>query len=278
MSLKIDAAPRALQPRVTQRHLEAEVAHCVDGVTSPLLANITPRALDEHVHGRWRPGGTMSTPSRRARRRAKDLPNSRIVRYADDFAVLMHGTRADVEALREDLATVLAPLGLRLSPGKTRIVPMSEGFDFLGFHIRWRRKRGTSKWYVYTFIARRPIRALKDKIRALTHRTSQQHPRAALIRLNQIMRGWANYFRHAVCKHTMATLERFTWSRVIRWWRKQHRWKWKDVRKRLTSSTGRWSRPTVDGIELFNLARVAITRYRYRGVKIPNPWVQPNHA
>jgi Group II intron, maturase-specific domain len=44
--------------------------------------------------------------------------------------------------------------------------------------------------------------SLKDKIRACTHRTSQQPPRDALIRLNQIMRGWANYFKHAVCKHT----------------------------------------------------------------------------
>ena len=51
---------------------------------------------------------------------------------------------------------------------------MSEGFDFLGFRIQWRRKRGTNKWYVYTFIADRPIRSVKAKIRALTNRTSQQ--------------------------------------------------------------------------------------------------------
>ena len=50
---------------------------------------------------------------------------------------------------------------------------MSDGFDFLGFRIRWKRKRGTNKWHVYTFIADRPIRSLKAKIRALTHRTSQ---------------------------------------------------------------------------------------------------------
>ena len=95
---------------------------------------------------------------------------------------------------------------------------MSEGFDFLGFRIQWRRKRGTNKWYVYTFIADRPIRSLKDKIRALTNRMSQQQPRDVLIRLNQIMRGWANYFKHAVCKHTLNTLENFVWRRVIRWW------------------------------------------------------------
>jgi hypothetical protein len=73
------------------------------------------------------------------------------------------GTRADVEILHDDIAIVLAPLGLRLSPAKTRIVHMSEPFDFLGFRIQWKRKRGTNKRYVYTFIADRPIRSLKGQ-------------------------------------------------------------------------------------------------------------------
>jgi RNA-directed DNA polymerase len=112
---------------------------------SPLLANIALSALDEHAHGPWLDGGAMSTPRRRARRRAKGLPNWRIVRYADDFVILVHGTRDDAETLREDIARVLAPLGLRLSQAKTRVAHMSEGLDFLGFRIQWRRKRGTSK-------------------------------------------------------------------------------------------------------------------------------------
>jgi RNA-directed DNA polymerase len=248
------------------------------GILSPLLANIALSALDEHVHGPWLAGGAMSSPRRRARRRAKGLPNWRIVRYADDFVILVHGTRDDVEALREDVADVLAPLGLRLSAAKTQIVHMSDALDFLGFRIQWRRKRGTSKWYVYTFIADRPIRSVKQKVRALTGRTSQQPPWDVLIRLNQIMRGWANYFRHAVCKHTLGSLENFVWHRVIRWWRRLHRWKWKDVRRHLTDPSGRWSRPTAGGIELFNIASVPVTRYRYRGSKIPTPWTLPNHA
>ena len=173
---------------------------------------------------------------------------------------------------------MLAPLGLRLSQAKTRIAHMSEPLTFLGFRIQWRRKRGTSKWYVYTFISARPIQALKGKIRALTHRTSQQPPRAALIRLNQIMRGWANYFKHAVCKHTFGSLDDFAWHRVIRWWMRLHHWKWKDVRRLLTGPHGRWRRPSADGIELFNIAKVPVTRYLYRGSKIPNPWTLPNHA
>ena len=53
---------------------------------------------------------------------------------------------------------------------------MSESFCFLGFRIQWKRKRGTDKCYVCTFIHKRPIRALKDKIRAIMHRTSQWPP------------------------------------------------------------------------------------------------------
>ena len=98
-------------------------------------------------------------------------------------------------------------MGQRLSPAKTQVVHMSESFGFLGFRIQWKRKRGTDKWYAYTFIDKRPIQAVKDKIRALTHRTSQWPSRDVLTQLNQITRGWANYFRHAVSKHTMKALD-----------------------------------------------------------------------
>jgi len=247
------------------------------GILSPLIFNIAMSVLDEHLHAPWKPGGTMATSGQRARRRARGLPNWRACRYADDFVVLVHGTRADAETLREEIADVLAPLGLRLSPAKTRIAHMSEGFDFLGFRVQWKRKRGTSKWHAYTFIADRPIRALKTKIRALTNRTSQQDLRHALIRLNQIMRGWASYFKHAVCKHTLASLAHFAWWRVIRWQRTLHRWNWKDVRRAFTTPHGRWKPIAADGIELFNLETVPVTRYRYRGSKIPSPWI-PDHA
>jgi hypothetical protein len=52
------------------------------------------------------------------------------------FVVLVHRTQADTEALREEVAHVLQPLGLRLSPAKTRVAHMSDGFDFLGFHLQ----------------------------------------------------------------------------------------------------------------------------------------------
>ncbi|MQB02064.1 MAG: group II intron reverse transcriptase/maturase [Actinobacteria bacterium] len=248
------------------------------GILSPLLANIALTVLDEHLHEPWRPGGSMSTAYSRSRCRVKGLPRWRLVRYADDFVILVHGTEAHTEALRDAVAHVLAPLGLRLAAAKTQVVHMSDGFDFLGFRIQWKRKRGTDRWHVYTFIADRPIRSLKAKVRALTNRTSQQDPRTVLIRLGQIMRGWANYFKHAACKRTLSRLSHFVWWRVIRWLRTLHRWKWKDVRRRFTTPDGRWKPIAVDGIELFKLETVRVTRYRYRGDTIPNPWTLPTNA
>lgn len=242
------------------------------GILSPLLANIALSVLDEHVHAPWRPGGAMSTTGRRRYRRQRGLPNWRLVRYADDFVVLVTGTRADVEALREEIAVVLAAIGLAMSPEKTRVVHMSEGFDFLGFHIQWKRKRGSDKWHVYTFIGDRPVDSVKTKVRALTHRTSQQDPAAVLTRLGQILRGWSAYFRHAAAKNTFRHVAHFVWNRVARWLRQLHRWSWAQFRRNFTTAWGRWLPISADGVELFDLNSVAVTRYRYRGAAIPTPW------
>ena len=138
------------------QHQDTHTGTPQGGILSPLLANIALSVLDEHLHGPWKPGGTMATEYQRARRRAKGLPTWRLVRYADDFVVLVNGSRDDTEALREDVARVLTPVGLRLSPAKTQVTHLADGFDFLGFRIQWRRKNGTNTWHVYTFIGDRP--------------------------------------------------------------------------------------------------------------------------
>ena len=79
---------------------------------------------------------------------------------------MIHGERRHAEALREEAAAVLAPLGLRLAEEKTRVAHIDEGFDFLGFTIRRMRKRGTSKHYIYTVPSKKAIQAIKDKVSA----------------------------------------------------------------------------------------------------------------
>jgi RNA-directed DNA polymerase len=102
------------------------------------LANIALSVLDEHVAARW--------PDRvaRAKRRRHGLANYRIIRYADDFAVMVAGTEAHARELLGDIANVLASVGLRLSTDKTLVTHIDEGLDFLGWRIQRHRKRGTT--------------------------------------------------------------------------------------------------------------------------------------
>jgi len=93
---------------------------------------------------------------------------------------------------------------------------MGDGFDFLGFRIRWKCKKGSTKSSVSTVIADRPVRSVKAKIRALKHRTSQWVALAPLrTRLGQMMRGWATYFQHPVAKGTFSKLDQFVFRRVV---------------------------------------------------------------
>ena len=50
---------------------------------------------------------------------------------------------ASARALRAEVGRVLAPMGLRLSADKTRLTHIEEGFEFLGWRIQRRKKKGT---------------------------------------------------------------------------------------------------------------------------------------
>jgi RNA-directed DNA polymerase len=236
------------------------------GILSPLLANIALSGLDEKFARDWK---AMGTVARRHTRRRKGLGTWRLVRYADDFVVMVSGTRANAERLRAEVAAVLAPMGLRLSEAKTRVVHLDEGLDFLGFRTQRKRKRGSAKRYVYTYPSKKAVMAIKAKVRALTHRSAFPTLAALLSRVNSTLRGWAAYFRHGVSKRTFSAVGVFAWRRVVRWVRKRHpRASWATLLRRYLPG---WV-PTDDGITLFNPVTVTVTRYRYRGNKIPNPW------
>ena len=106
---------------------------------SPLLANIALSALDEHFTAKW---NALGTTSARAKHQRTGVCITLIVRYADDFVIMVRGQRSDAEALWQETAMVLAPMGLNLSPKKTRVSHIDEGMDFLGWHIQRRRWRG----------------------------------------------------------------------------------------------------------------------------------------
>jgi RNA-directed DNA polymerase len=135
------------------------------GILSPLLANVALSVLDEHFAKA--PGGPQSTAKQRWTRRQKGLPNYRLIRYADDFVILVSGTREHAKALLPEAAEVLSTVGLRLSEEKTLITHIDEGLDFLGWHIQRHQKRGTSRQYVYNYPAKKALRSIKAKTKAI---------------------------------------------------------------------------------------------------------------
>jgi RNA-directed DNA polymerase len=148
---------------------------------SPLLCNIALHLLDEA----WAKSG----------RRLGVL-----VRYADDLVVLC-ATREQAEQARELAVTVLAELGLRMHPGKTRIAHLArgaEGFDFLGFHHRVKESwKWRGRWYLQKWPSRRAMASIRAKIRDRTARRYAHLPLTWVIEnLNAVLRGWGAYFRY----------------------------------------------------------------------------------
>lgn len=237
------------------------------GILSPLLANIALSVLDDHFAKGWEAHSATYTDRRRRRRHG--LANYRMIRYADDFVVMVSGDRSHAEALRDEVAAVLAPMGLRLSEEKTTVCHIDQGFDFLGYRIQRHRKRGTAKHFVYLYPSKKALASIVDRIRMLTRRGTNPSLEALLHRLNPVLRGWTNYFRYGVSKATLNYLRAFVWRRVVVWLRRKYRRStWKQLRRRYLP--GWW--PTENGVRLFNPAGVPVTYYRYRGYNIPTPW------
>lgn len=146
---------------------------------------------------------------------------------------------------------------------------LSQSSTLLGFRIRRHQQRGSKKQYVYTYPSKSALAAIKAKVRKLTREALNSTLEALLYRLNLILRGWTNYFRHAASKKTFSYLDDIAWHRVAIWLRHKHphrNWKW--LHRRYLPG---W-RPAEGTMTLYDPKKVAIVRYRYRGACIPSPW------
>jgi len=238
------------------------------GILSPVLANLALSVLDESIA--QIPGGPGSTQGQRAVRRHRGQGNYRLVRYADDWLLMVSGTREHAQQMREHAAAVLAPMGLRLSAEKTKITHIDEGLDFLGWHIQRHRKRGTDRQYIYTYPSRKAIKAVTAKVKTICRRNVNQPLQTLIRQLNPALRGWCAYFRPGVSATAFADLARYTQGRFWRWARRKHRRITVKAIRRRYCNGGWW--PATTEIGLFNPAKVGTTRYRYRGAAIPAPW------
>jgi len=138
------------------------------------------------------------------------------MRYADDFIA----TGATKELLEQKakpaLTDFLTPRGLELSEQKTVITHIQKGFDFLGHTVR---KFGDK---LLMTPAKSSVKALHEKLRLCIHSARGSPQEALLLKLNPLIRGWANYYRHGASKRTFDRLDHHVFRQLWRWAKRRH--------------------------------------------------------
>jgi len=184
------------------------------GVISPLLLNVALHGLEEAAGVRYWATGT---------RAGEIKPGSpAAVRYADDMVVLCH-SQEQAEQVKAQLAEWLAPRGLAFNEEKTKIVHLSEGFDFLGFNVR----RYRSKLLIKP--SKAAVRRLRERLAASMRMLRGGNAMAVIATLGPIIRGWAAYYRTVVSSRLFRWLDNYVWKLLYKWsiWRhknKPKRW------------------------------------------------------
>src|SRR5690349_6564418 len=84
--------------------------------------------------------------------------------------------------------------------------------DFLGWRIQRHRKKGTREQYVYSYPAKKSVKAVLAKVKTVCCEVGVNQPLDVLIRrLNPVLRGWCAYFRPGVSSVTFAYLRHYVW-------------------------------------------------------------------
>jgi RNA-directed DNA polymerase len=188
------------------------------GIASPLLANIYLHEMDLQW---WSSYGALSNYQRQHRRK-HGVGNVQLVRYADDFLVLTNGSKSQAHGLKDEFGTILAHLGLTLSPDKTLVTHIDDGFEFLGFHIQRRIKRSEPpRKVLYVTATDRNVQRYRDKIRELLAESNADVVNK-LRALNRVIQGWANYYRHVQSSHVRDRLENWTFWTFWAWLKRKH--------------------------------------------------------
>jgi RNA-directed DNA polymerase len=207
-------------------YIEQEMVHATErgtpqgGVVSPLLLNIALHGMEEAIGVKYNCRGEL-------------VGKRAVVRYADDFVCFCE-TREDAEQVQRILTKWLTERGLTLSEEKTRIVHLTEGFDFLSFNIRHYPAPQTTRsgWKLLIKPSKEATKDIRKKLKDQWKKALGVNIRLALAQLNSIIRGWANYFRTAVAKEIFSKLDDWMFYKAVRSAKHKHPKKSKDWQRR----------------------------------------------
>lgn len=169
------------------------------GIISPTLANM---ALD----------GIQNLLSTRFRKQDK----VHMVRYADDFIITGKTDTLLSDQIKPLIVQFLNERGLELSAEKTRISHIDDGFNFLGFNIRKYKRKLLIK------PSKSSIASVKKNIKEIVAANKAAKTVNLIGKLNLIIRGWANYYRHVVSQQIFDKIDHAIWKMTWQWAKRRH--------------------------------------------------------
>ena len=131
------------------------------------------------------------------------------VRYADDCSIFLKSKRAAERVLASITRFLEKKLHLEVNEEKTSICRPVH-FKVLGHGFVSSYKKGDKDKYRLC-IAQKSWKRLKEKIKVITKKTSPIPLVERITRLNHLMYGWVNYFKHATGYQKFKRLD--TWIR-----------------------------------------------------------------
>ena len=174
------------------------------GIISPTLMNLTLDGLERLLKQRFKHSGYY-------------VPKVNLVRYADDFIITGRSREQLENEVYPMVESFLAERGLQLSPQKTTITHIDEGFDFLGQNLR---KRGGK---LLITPSKKNTQAFLTKVREIILSNDCASQDNLIWQLNSVIRGWVGYHRHVSARRTFGKVDHLIWCSLWQWARKRHR-------------------------------------------------------
>ena len=191
-------------------YMEKTVYHSSDegtpqgGIISPVLANLALDGLEGELYKLF--------PTDSSTKRAK----VHYVRYADDFIITSSSKELLEEVVRPLVERFMGERGLELSPTKTTITHIDDGFDFLGQNIR----KYNGKLLIKP--SKKNIKKFLAKVRDTVKTNKAAKTGNLILQLNPMIQGWANYHRHIVSKKVFTSVHAAIFKTLWRWACRRH--------------------------------------------------------
>ncbi len=257
------------------------------GVLSPLLSNIMLNEFDQYLHERYlcakarKDRWYCNHSIKKGRRTAREenwqwQPAVAYCRYADDFVIVVKGTKADAQAIREECRQMLeGRLKLTLNMEKTKITHVNDGFVFLGHRvIRKRSRYGTMR--VVTSIPREKARNFAASLTALLSGNYSDSKIDMVDRINRKLKGWSAFYKFVDFRaKTFGYIDRVVFWKLAHWLGRKYRSRLKPLMRHWYRSPtpgqrktwvlfGKTNQGKLCGKELYSLVGHGKSQFRFR--------------